>query len=141
MASIRYERRVAATADAVWALVGDPARIAEWFPGVTSADVDGSRRVLHLATGLAMPERIMANDPLARRFVYRLESELVTFHLGSIDVIALGPRDTLCVYSTTAEPDTMALVIGGGTAAALEEIARLAEAEESRGSQDPVHHH
>lgn len=141
MASLRYERRIAAPAERVWDLVGDPVRIAEWFPGVIAADVDGTRRVLHLATGLTMPERILTNDPLARRFVYRLESDLVTFHLGSIDVIALGPEDTLCVYATTAEPDAMALIIGGGTAAALDEIARRAESEEDHGSQDPLYHH
>jgi len=32
----------------------------------------------------------------------------------------------LCVYSTTAEPDVMALVIGGGTYGALAQIERLA---------------
>jgi hypothetical protein len=33
----------------------------------------------------------------------------------------------LCVYSTTALPDTLALLIAGGTVGALGEIQRLAE--------------
>jgi hypothetical protein len=45
-----------------------------------------------------------------------------------IDVIALGPSDSLCVYSTTAEPDPLALLIAGGTVGALDEIQKIAEA-------------
>ncbi len=127
MASVRFERRIAAPAERVWALVGDPSRIVEWFPGVLEARVEGDRRTLRLATGVEMPERILADDPRTRHFAYRLETDLVRFHLGAIDVFELGPSDTLCVYSTTAEPDTMALVIGGATDEALDAIARLSE--------------
>lgn len=140
MASVRYERRIAARADDVWALVGDPTRIVEWFPGVVAAHVDGPIRTLELATGIVLAERLLTVDRLTRHFVYRVESELVHSHLGAIDVIELGPDDTLCVYSTTAEPDTMALVIGGATADALDAIARIAETEGGRGTQDPLHH-
>jgi len=31
------------------------------------------------------------------------------------------------VYSTTAEPDALALIVAGGTIGALEEIRRIAE--------------
>jgi hypothetical protein len=74
-----------------------------------------------------MDEEILTIDNDLRRFAYRVTSGLFRFHLGVIDVIELGARDTLCVYSTTAEPDTLALLIAGGTAGALEEISRRAE--------------
>jgi hypothetical protein len=45
-----------------------------------------------------------------------------------IDVIELGPLDSLCVYSTTAEPDPLAFIIAGGTLGALDVIKQLAEA-------------
>lgn len=127
MASVRFERRIDAPADRVWALVGDPTRITEWFPGVLEARVEGDRRTVRLATGVEMPERILVADGRTRHFAYRLESNLVRFHLGTIDVFELGPCDTLVVYATTAEPDTMALVIGGATDEALDAIARLGE--------------
>lgn len=132
MASIRHVRRIKASADRVWAVVTVPESIAEWFPGIVSARVEGSVRTITTAVGLEMPELIIANDPLQRRFAYRITAPLVRHHLGTIDVFELGERDSLCVYSTTAEPDAMALVIAGGTAAALEEIARRAEASESK---------
>lgn len=74
-----------------------------------------------------MPEEILTNDPLLRRFVYRITAPIYRFHLGVIDVIEIGEDDSLCVYSTTAEPDVLALVVAGGTSDALAEIKRLAE--------------
>ena len=126
MATVRHERRVAASADAVWSIIADPSSIPHWFPGVTSCTVDGSTRVITLRTGIEMPEEILTIDPLLRRFQYRVTAPIYRFHLGTIDVHDLGPNDSLCVYSTTAEPDIMALVIGGGTWAALAEIERQA---------------
>ena len=63
-----------------------------------------------------------------RHFAYRITAPQYAFHLGVIDVIAIAPKDSLCVYSTTALPDTLALLIAGGTVGALNEIQRLAEA-------------
>jgi Polyketide cyclase / dehydrase and lipid transport len=127
MASLRYERRIAAPAEAVWDVVRRPSSIPDWFPGIERCEMDGTRRTVVTATGLRMDEEIMSIDDTLRRFVYRVVSAPVRHHLGVIDVIDLGAGDSLCVYSTTAEPDTMALLIGGGTWGALAEIARIAE--------------
>jgi hypothetical protein len=128
MASLRYDQRVAASADTVWRVVRRPESICEWFPGIVRCAVDGSRRTIVTATGVEMEEEILTIDEGARRFAYRVTSPMVRHHLGTIDVIALGEGESLCVYSTTCEPDTLALLIGGGTAGALQEIARQAEA-------------
>ena len=127
MASLRHELRIAAAPDEVWAVVSRPESIPEWFPGITSCTVDGNVRVIKTAIGLEMPEEILTNDPILRRFAYRITSPVYRFHLGGIDVIELGTNDSLCVYSTTAEPDTLALIVAGGTVGALAEIKRLAE--------------
>jgi hypothetical protein len=129
MASLRYERRIAAPADVVWAVVRRPESIPDWFPGIVRCTVQGRRRTIVTAVGLEMAEDIITIDDTTRRFAYRIDSEVVRNHLGVIDVIELGASDSLCVYSTTCEPDTMALLIAGGSAGALVEIARLAEAE------------
>jgi len=83
--------------------------------------------VITTRAGVEMPEEILTNDPLLRRFAYRITAPLYKFHLGVIDVIEIGADDSLCVYSTTAEPDVLALLIAGGTKDALDEIKRLAE--------------
>ena len=128
MASLRHEIRIAASADAVWEVVRRPESIPDWFPGVESCTVDGNVRVITTAIGIEMPEEILTIDPQLRRFAYRVTAPIYRFHLGVIDVIALGERDSLCVYSTTAEPDLLALLIDGGTVGALDQIRRLAEA-------------
>ena len=122
----RFERRIAASADAVWDVVKEPASIPTWFPGVVSCTVDGNVRVITLKNGMEMPEQILTIDSRLRRFQYRITAPMYRHHLGTIDVIALGPNECLCVYSTMAEPDMFALLIGGGTYAALKEIERQA---------------
>jgi hypothetical protein len=127
VASIRHERRIAADADTVWSVVRRPESIPEWFPGIVAANVEGNMRVITTAIGLEMPEEILAIDDATRHFAYRITAPPYTFHLGVIDVIAIAPDDSLCVYSTTALPDTLAILIAGGTMGALDEIQRLAE--------------
>jgi hypothetical protein len=127
VASLRHEIRIAATPDEVWSVVTRPESIPEWFPGIDSCTVEGNVRVITTRIGLEMPEEILTNDPILRRFAYRITSPVYKFHLGVIDVIEIGPKDSLCVYSTTAEPNTLALIVAGGTVGALAEIKRLAE--------------
>jgi uncharacterized protein YndB with AHSA1/START domain len=52
MASLKYERRIAATVDAVWDVVRRPESIPNWFPGIVSCTVEGNIRTITTATGL-----------------------------------------------------------------------------------------
>ncbi len=125
--SVRYHRRIHRPAEAVWALAGDAARLHEWFPGITSCTVDGTTRVIVTGLGLPLPEEILVVDPVLRRFQYRITAPIFRHHRGTIDVIDLEDGTCLVVYSTEADPRVMALTIGGGTAEALDELARIME--------------
>ena len=127
LGSVRYETRIRRPAADVWALVGDPARLHEWFPGIVSSEVNGTSRVIVLGSGMAMPEEILVNDNAQRRFQYRITAPIFVHHRGTIDVIDLGDDTCLVVYSTEADPRTMALTIAGGTAGALDELRRQME--------------
>jgi hypothetical protein len=127
LGSARHHIRIARSAAAVWDLVGDPARLHEWFPGVTSCEVDGTNRLITLGSGLSMPEEILVNDPIQRRFQYRINAPLFRYHRGTIDVLDLGDDTCVVVYSTDADPRTMALTIGSATAGALDELKRQME--------------
>jgi uncharacterized protein YndB with AHSA1/START domain len=126
-ASIRREVRIACPPDAVWALVGDPARLHEWFPGIESCTVDGSTRVVVLGSGLPMPEELVTVDPLQRRLQYRITAPVVREHLSTIDVVDLGDGTSLVTYSVDADPATMALVIAGAAGNAIEHLRHLLE--------------
>jgi uncharacterized protein YndB with AHSA1/START domain len=128
LGSIRHEVRIARPAAEVWELAGDPTRLAEWFPGIVACEVDGTNRVITMGSGLPMPEEILVRDDAQRRFQYRITAPLFVHHRGTIDVIDLGDETCLVTYQTDADPRTMALVIGGGTAGALDELKRQMEA-------------
>jgi uncharacterized protein YndB with AHSA1/START domain len=126
--TVRHHRVIQRSAADVWALVGDPARLHEWFPGITGCTVDGTTRLITLGTGMVLPEEIVTVDPVQRRFQYRITAPLFRDHRGTIDVIGLDDTSCVVVYATDADPRTMALTIGGGTAGALDELARQMEA-------------
>ncbi|MBI4883295.1 MAG: SRPBCC family protein [Actinobacteria bacterium] len=125
--TIRHEIRIERPAGQVWELAGNASRLHEWFPGIIECTVDGNQRTIVTATGIPMPEEILACDDTQRRFQYRIVTPIFKHHRGTIDVIDLGDETCLVVYSTEADPRTMAMVIGGGTAAALQELKRQIE--------------
>ena len=127
LGSIRHEIRINRPAAQVWELAGDPARLHEWFPGIVSSQVNGTSRVIVTGAGMPMPEEILVNDQIQRRFQYQLKVPIFKHHRGSIDVIDLGDETCLVVYGTEADPRSMALVIAGGTAGALDELKRQME--------------
>lgn len=127
-ASVRREVVVEVDAAAAWRVIGRPELLHHWFPGVVACEVVGDTRTVTLATGLSLDEAILTNDALARRFQYRITGGLFTEHLGTIDVIALGPGRCLVTYGSDAAPATMAVVLGGATGAALAELRRQLEA-------------
>ena len=127
MATVRRQIIINRSADDVYAVLGDPVTIADWFPGVLSATVDGTERVITTGSGLAMAEKIVTNDTIQRRFQYRLAPGFIQDHLGTIDVFDLGDRRSLVSYATDCEPAALALMIGGATGNALKELKRQFE--------------
>lgn len=125
--SVRRQVRVARPADEVWTLVGDPARLAEWFPGVVSSEVKGEHRRVTTAAGITFDEDLVTVDPLARRFQYRVTGGLFREHLGTLDVLDLGDGTSIVVYGTDADPATLALVVAGTAGAGLERLRRMIE--------------
>jgi len=120
--SVRREVRISRPADEIWSIVGDPARVQEWFTGIESSTVDGNSRVVVTGSGLPMPEEIVTNDSILRRFQYRITAGMFKEHLSTIDVIDLGDGTSLVVYAADADPSTMALIIAGAAGSALLEL-------------------
>jgi hypothetical protein len=119
---VRREVRIRRPADEVWALVGDLARVQEWFTGIVDSTLDGSSRVITTGAGIPMPEEIVTHDDIQRRYQYRITAGIVKEHLSTLDVHDLGDGSCLVVYSCDADPNTMALVIGGAAGSALENL-------------------
>jgi uncharacterized protein YndB with AHSA1/START domain len=125
--SVRREVRIARTPDDVWAIIGDPVRLPEWFPGIVDCTVDGTSRMIITGSGIPMPEELVTVDPLLRRFQYRITAPMFREHLSTIDVFDLGDGTSLVAYAVDAEPSTMALIIGGAAGNALDHLRGLME--------------
>lgn len=123
--SVRRHVRIPCSADRVWELVGDSARIHEWFPGIESCTLDGTTRVITTEAGLPIPEDIVTHDPIQRRFQYRITGPMFKEHLSTLDVLDLEDGTSLVVYAADAVPATLALVIAGAAGNALANVHRL----------------
>lgn len=79
---------VAAPAAAVWAVVGDPARVTDWFGAVASCTMDGDVRRATMGNGAELVERIVDHDDAARRYSYEVLSGIpgLTSHRATIRV-------------------------------------------------------
>ena len=126
MATLIRDIRIAAPPGAVWALVGDPGRLAEWWP-IESCRMEGSTRWVGLATGLVFEEEILLVDSERRRLQYSIvNNPLIRDHLATVDVLTDGDGSTV-LYETTCLPDVLALVNSGASGAALREAKRILE--------------
>jgi len=134
--SVRRHVRIRRPAGEVWARIGDPARIQEWFPGIESSTVEGSSRVITTDGGLPMPEEIVTNDPLQRRFQYRITAPMFREHLSTLDVLDLDDGTCVVVYAADADPSTMALVLAGAAGSALEHLKGLMETKLAESTRD-----
>ena len=125
MGTVRRHAFIDSPADQVWGLVGDPARLHDWFP-ITSCEVVGNKRWINLASGLRFEEDIITLDHDLRRFQYSIVNNLIVkSHLGTVDVIPDGPNRCIVIYSTDIDPDPMGLIIIGAAAAGLEKLQEI----------------
>jgi polyketide cyclase/dehydrase/lipid transport protein len=125
--TVRRQVRIARPPEEVWAFIGDPSRIQEWFPGIDASTVDGTTRVIFTGSGIPMPEQIITNDPLQRRFQYRITAPMFREHLSTLDVLDVGDGTSLVVYAADADPSTLALIIAGAAGNALENLRTMME--------------
>lgn len=125
MGTVRRFAFVDCNADKVWAFVGAPQRLHEWFP-ITECRVDGNKRWITLASGIVFEEDIVTLDHDLRRFQYKIvNNSLLKFHLGTVDVIPDGNNRCLVMYSTDMEPDVLALPIAGAASVGLEKVKQM----------------
>lgn len=83
---------VAVPPEKAWGLAGDPGRVAEWFPAVSSAEMDGDVRTATMGNGAVLVERIVDRDDAARTYSYEVVSGIpgLTSHRATISVAEAG---------------------------------------------------
>ncbi len=95
------------TADALWDIVGDPAR-SDWVPGVESLTMQDDVRRMHMAGAGVVAERITRRDDDARRLEYQVieSNPPLARHRASITV---SEHDTGASmrWTTEVEPEAV----------------------------------
>ncbi|MFJ6263320.1 SRPBCC family protein [Rhodococcus erythropolis] len=70
MQEIEASIGIEADAAAVWTLVGDPARIADWVPALAKSRIDGDLRHIEFIDGGSGTERVLERDDIRRTYTY-----------------------------------------------------------------------
>lgn len=104
---------VDAPPDAVWAFIGDPTSVPQWYPKYVTCEVDGATRVLRSAEGAELREALMDRDDERRFYAYSvLSGAPVASHRASFEVTALGEGSRV-TWSTDAEPSDPSVDLEG----------------------------
>lgn len=96
-----------ASADAVWAVIGDYGGIGAWMPGIDSCRVEGDDRILEML-GMTITEHLVSKDDDARVLTYAITDGVpVESHQGVITVTPAGEVSHV-TWNVEASPDDMA---------------------------------
>lgn len=112
MPSVTMSTKVAADPEQLWKLVGGFAAIADWHPAVEKAELKGEEgrkgtlRVLHLAGGGKIVERLEEISPTERVYSYSIvEGPLpVRNYRAEIRVVDNGDGTSTVSWSSSFEP-------------------------------------
>jgi len=131
MASIHREIEIAAPADVVWDVFRDigavHTRLARQY--VVDTRLDGDSRVVTFANGMVARERIVDVDDQRRRLAYGVvESEQLTHHNASFEVVPDGDGKSRIIWITDLLPNSMAgpitAMVDGGCDAIKKTLTR-----------------
>ena len=132
MASIHKDIPIDAPAAEVWNAVRDfgavHTRLAPGF--VTDTKLDGESRIVTFANGMVARELLVDCDDERRRLVYAVNSERVTQHSASIQIVADGEARCRMIWITDVLPHTIASYISSqmdlGAAAVQRTLGKMA---------------
>jgi hypothetical protein len=114
MASIRKEISTRASVDAVWSALRDVGALhTRLVPGfVTDTRLEPGARIVTFGNGKVVRELIVDVSDEARRVVWSVQSDLMTHHNGSAQVVAGEDGGTKVVWIADLLPNEAAVPIG-----------------------------
>ena len=114
MATIRKQRTIEASPEAVWDALRDWAAVHERLvPGfVVGSELDGEDRVVTFFNGAVARERLISLDEEERRLVWSIVDGPFAHHNGAAQVHANEDGTTSFVWVADLLPDELAQVTG-----------------------------
>lgn len=99
-----------ASADDVWAVIGDFGGIGDWMPGIDSCRSEGDDRILAMM-GMEITERLVSKDDAGRVLTYSITNGApVESHQAVITVTPTGNTSHV-TWDVDATPDEMTEVM------------------------------
>jgi polyketide cyclase/dehydrase/lipid transport protein len=133
MPRLRNSIAIDATADEVWAVVGDLVATPEWIPGIVSAEIDGEWRLCRTADGNEIRERIFDYSAEDRSWSY--EQSIVPLPIeSSRGTLRVIPNESGAHVEWEAEfeaPEEVAAMVDGYYKQTLEALRRRVETGQS----------
>jgi carbon monoxide dehydrogenase subunit G len=135
MARIDNEITIDRGPDEVWAVLGDLRAVTRWVPGVSSARMEGMRRICVMEDGSQIHEEIADFSDEQRRYAYTQPVHPLGFKrsAGTLAVEPDGHGSSRVVWSaeidfadTSHEPEMLPM-LRQGYAAALQRLKEVAE--------------
>ena len=135
MARIDNEIAIERGADEVWAVLGDLRAVTRWIPGVSSARIEGMRRICVMEDGSEIHEEIADFSDEQRRYAYTQPVHPLGFKrsAGTLAVEPNGHGSSRVFWSAeidfadpSQEPEMLPM-LQHGYAAALERLKQVAE--------------
>ena len=108
MAVFSESIEIAASPDAVWAVVGDVANISGWLPFIEESRSEGEYRQCQSIAG-PLRERILARDDEARNYDYTiLDAPMEIEFIHATVAVTETPTGSCVDWSTLVTPDELA---------------------------------
>ncbi|MGH2946189.1 MAG: SRPBCC family protein [Solirubrobacteraceae bacterium] len=104
MPSFRQTIDIDTDPDATWAVVGDPASVKDWVPGLASVEVRGMTRICTLADGRVQHEQISDYSPETRSFRYAIDGGLPVRDNGGSFAVRERAGGSRVVWESSFEP-------------------------------------
>jgi uncharacterized protein YndB with AHSA1/START domain len=135
MARIDNEITINRRAEEVWAVLGDLGAVTRWVPGVTSARMEGMRRICEMEDGREIHEEIADFSDERRRYAYTQPVHPLGFKrsAGTLAVEPNGHGTSRVVWNAEVDfadgiQEAQVLpMLRQGYAAALQRLKQVAE--------------
>lgn len=121
--------------DRAWALLGNPASLADWHPAIQSSTTEGATRRCTLADGGEVVETILELDDAARQYKYSIDSSPLPIR-DYVSLVSVTPNDSGCQVTWESDfavigapTEQIEAAIRGLYEAGLTELRSLLDAE------------
>lgn len=122
MATIEVNRAFSASADSVWAWIGDTGGVAQWIPAIRSSRMQGDVRHVEFTDGQPARERIVDFDADARSYSYEYIDGPLPLQRYRSTVVVVDDGGSRCHVEWSAEFGAESAAVEAELSTAIETI-------------------